>query len=185
MPVIDRMITTKHDLSPRRKWHWETSRLKRTEPGEAKLAKAFPLTVTETFWFDHFDFWTKWPFWEHSDAVYISRSQCKRCVHQFLAVLKPANSRSLQSLKCGSGRSDSIPWLTLVLTHSLTLPHLLNLSLSLYPCLILIFASKPRLWGVGKWAEQSMWGFEDHLELGDRVFVAQPAGHIKRWGRVR
>lgn len=29
-----------------------------------------------------------------------------------------------------------------------------------------------------------MWGFEDHLELGDAVFVAQPAGHIKRWGRV-
>lgn len=160
------MITTKHDFSPRRKWHRETSRLKCTEPeGEAKLAK--------------------WPFWEQSDAVYISRSRCKRCLHQFLAVLKSANSRSLQSLKCGSGRSDSIPWLTLVLTHSLTLPHLLNLTLSLYPCLILIFATKLRLWGVGKWAEQSMWGFEDHLELGDRVFVAQPAGHIKRWGRVR
>lgn len=27
-----------------------------------------------------------------------------------------------------------------------------------------------------------MWGFKDHLELGDAVFVAQPAGHIKRWG---
>ena len=30
-----------------------------------------------------------------------------------------------------------------------------------------------------------MWGFEDHLELGDRVFVAQPAGHIKRRGGGR
>lgn len=41
------------------------------------------------------------------------------------------------------------------------------------------------LWGVGKLAEQSMWGFQDHLELGYVVFVKQPAGFIKRLGRVR
>lgn len=29
-----------------------------------------------------------------------------------------------------------------------------------------------------------MWGFENHLELEDAVFVAQPAGHRKRRGRV-
>lgn len=52
MPVIDRMITAKHDPSPRRKWCWETSRLKCTETkGEVQLAEIFPLTSTETFWF--------------------------------------------------------------------------------------------------------------------------------------
>lgn len=66
-----------------------------------------------------------------------------------------------------------------------TLSHFVKcFSLSLYPFFILIFAAWLCLHWVGKWEEQSLWGSEDHLELGNMVFVAQPAGHIKRWGRV-
>lgn len=190
LPVIDRMITAKHDLSPCRKWNSETSGFKGTETErDSSPGKIIPLNLNRNLlvlllWLDK----KKWPLWEHSAAVYISGSQCK-CLHHLLTVLESADSRSLQSLKSGSRRSDSIPWLTLSFSHTLSHttsplsppPHL---SLSLHPFLILFFATKLCLWGVGKWAEQRMWGFEDHLELGAGVFVAQPAGHIKGWGRV-
>lgn len=79
--------------------------------------------------------------------------------------------------------------LSLYLTFLIFLPHLPR---SLHPFLILIFASKLRLWGVGKWAEQSMWGFEDHLELGDSLcgaaswtYKEMGAGEIEKGGALQ
>lgn len=106
-----------------------------------------------------------WPSWEHCVGV-ISRSRCKKDIYT-----NSFASTSLHSLKSESRRSDIRLWLTLPFSHCLTFlsffsrpcPILLPASILL---LIFIFAAKLCLWGVGKWAEQSMWGFEDHLEPG-------------------
>lgn len=108
-------------LAPRRKWHWGTSSFK---PRETKI---FPFN----FSFFVPSLINKLPLWEHSLAVYVLRSQCKECLHQFLSVLKPPNSRSFQSLKSESKEENwqySLAY-PLVLTHSLAPPHLFNLPL--------------------------------------------------------
>lgn len=116
---------------------------------------------------------------------HISRSLCKECLAIVCGLCSPD----------GSLWSLSLQDLTVLPNHFLT--RLLSLYLDFLIFLSFLsflihsiqssfsfFPTKLCLWRVGKWAEQSMWGFEDHLELRDRVFVEQPAGHIKRWGRA-
>lgn len=87
------------------------------------------------------------------------------CIFYFKVIMqkKVLTPISLQPLT-----SWFTPWLTPAFSRALAL-YLCNLSLPLCPSSrFYFFAAKLRLWGVGKWAEQSMWGFEDHLEAGAR-----------------
>lgn len=122
MPVIDRMITAKHDLSPRTERRVVLSALKAKEtvqifPDFGGHVLVLSLRQPNDFFFAdiHMQFG-------------IQGRNAKDVYSQFLAVLKSTNSRSLQSLKCGSRRSDSIAWLILSFSRTVSLPYLFNLS---------------------------------------------------------
>lgn len=120
----------------------------------------------------------------------MSRSRYKSCLHQFLAVLKSANSGYLspQSLRL---EALTVFFGLLSRSHTLPLPYLFNRSLPhilLAPSILssfqfLLLNPVSREWENEQ--NKACGGFEDHSELGDRVFVALPAGHIKRRGRAR